>query len=157
MEVLNLVSPIKKRKAPSERWPKVPRIEYPEDRLVQSYYARHPEVSSLLLQARALTLSWHAKNSGHVVWATLLSEPVYLKEGLSNASHSKARSHAQARDHPVMLNSYEPPPARVFAWRQLRLMREQGLTRKQAQRAVQDREDKEMAQKRCAAPVHACA
>ncbi len=40
-----------------------------------------------------------------------------------------------------MLNSFEPPPARVFAWRQLRLMREQGLSRKQAQRAVQARED----------------
>ena len=40
-----------------------------------------------------------------------------------------------------MLNSFEPPPARVFAWRQLRLMREQGLSRKQAQRVVQARED----------------
>ena len=47
VETLKLVSPIKKTKAPNERWPKVPRIEYPEDRLVQSYYARHPEVRSL--------------------------------------------------------------------------------------------------------------
>ncbi len=54
----------------------------------------------------------------------------------------------QARDHPVILDSYEPPPARIFAWRQLRLMREQGLSRKEAQRIVQEREDKEMAQKR---------
>lgn len=49
VETLKLVSPIKKSKAPNERWPKVPRIEYPEDRLVQSYYARHPEVRSLHL------------------------------------------------------------------------------------------------------------
>ena len=48
-----------------------------------------------------------------------------------------------------MLNSFEPPPARVFAWRQLRLMREQGLSRKQAQRAVQARED---SGQRCARP-----
>ena len=48
-----------------------------------------------------------------------------------------------------MLNSFEPPPARVFAWRQLRLMREQGLSKKQAQRAVQARED---SGQRCATP-----
>ncbi|CAL5224825.1 g7576 [Coccomyxa viridis] len=96
VETLKLVSPIKKSKAPTERWPKVPRIEYPEDRLVQSYYARHPE----------------------------------------------------ARDHPVLLDSFDPPPARIFAWRQLRLMREQGLSRKEAQRIVEEREEKEMAQKR---------
>lgn len=62
------------------------------------------------------------------------------------------RRSAQAKDHPIMLNSFEPPPARVFAWRQLRLMRERGLTRKQAQRQVQAREDAEMAQKRCVSP-----
>lgn len=50
---------------------------------------------------------------------------------------------AQARDQLVMLNSFEPPPARVFAWRQLRLMRERGLTRRQAQRAVEAREAQE--------------
>jgi len=56
--------------------------------------------------------------------------------------------HLQAKDHPVMLNSFEPPPARIFAWRQLRLMREQGLSRKQAAKVVQEREDREAAQKR---------
>ena len=49
-----------------------------------------------------------------------------------------------------MLNSFEPPPARVFAWRQLRLMREQGLTAKQARRMVQAREE---VGKRCATAV----
>ena len=45
----------------------------------------------------------------------------------------------QARDHPVTLDSFEPPPGRRF---------EQGLSRKEAQRIVQERQDKEMAQKR---------
>ncbi|CAK0787820.1 hypothetical protein CVIRNUC_011042 [Coccomyxa viridis] len=89
MESIHMLSALKRKKSPREAWPKTPRIEYPEDPLVQSYYARNPD----------------------------------------------------AKDHMVMLNSFEPPPARVFAWRQLRLMREQGLSRKQAQRAVQARED----------------
>ena len=46
-----------------------------------------------------------------------------------------------------MLSSFEPPPARVFAWRQLRLMRERGLTRRQAQRAVEARESQEGAKR----------
>ena len=54
---------------------------------------------------------------------------------------------AQARDQLVMLSSFEPPPARMFAWRQLRLMRERGLTRRQAQRAVEAREAQEGAKR----------
>jgi hypothetical protein len=54
---------------------------------------------------------------------------------------------AQARDHLVLLNSFEPPPARLFAWRQLRLMRERGLTRRQAQKAVEAREAQEGAKR----------
>lgn len=39
-----MLANFKPTKAPNQRWPKLPRIEYPEDSLVQSYYARHPEV-----------------------------------------------------------------------------------------------------------------
>lgn len=42
----------------------------------------------------------------------------------------------QARHYPIQLNSFQPHPARVFAWRQMQLM-EQGMSRKRAQREVQ--------------------
>ncbi len=40
-----MLSALKRKKSPREAWPKTPRIEYPEDPLVQSYYARNPDVS----------------------------------------------------------------------------------------------------------------
>ena len=45
MESIHMLSALKREKSPREAWPKAPRIEYPEDRLVQSYYARNPDVS----------------------------------------------------------------------------------------------------------------
>ncbi|KAH9572700.1 hypothetical protein CY35_02G165700 [Sphagnum magellanicum] len=58
---------------------RAPNIKLPEDRLVESYYARHPEAKFI----------------------------------------------------PFEINSFDPPPARKFAWRQLELM-EQGYFRDQA-------------------------
>ena len=53
----------------------------------------------------------------------------------------------QAKQTPVDLSSFDPPPARRFAIRQLELMEQQGMSRHQAQGAV----EKEMAEEtRCA-------
>ena len=54
----------------------------------------------------------------------------------------------QAKHYPVQLNSFQPHPARVFAWRQMRLMQE-GMSRKKAQHVVQKQFDEEFAS-RCA-------
>ncbi|CAI5492141.1 unnamed protein product [Closterium sp. Naga37s-1] len=69
----------------ARRCPKARRIEFPEDPLVESYYARHPEAK---LQA-------------------------------------------------YRLQGFDPPVARRFAWRQLELMQQQGLTKRQARDAVE--------------------
>ena len=52
----------------------------------------------------------------------------------------------QAKNQPIRLNSWEPPPARLYAWRQMELMR-QGVGRRRAQRMVQAEYEAEVARK----------
>eukprot|EP00897_Mesotaenium_endlicherianum_P005379 jgi/Mesen1/486/ME001024S10717 len=81
MTALEKIPPEPKQK----RCKKAPKIRMPEDPLVESYYARHPEAKMI----------------------------------------------------PFKVRSYEPPPARRFAWRQLELM-EQGIDKRKAMLMVEE-------------------
>ncbi|CAL8472093.1 g11635 [Coccomyxa elongata] len=48
---------------------------------------------------------------------------------------------ADAKQYPVQINSFQPHPARVFAWRQMQLM-QQGMSKGAARRKVQEQFDK---------------
>ena len=54
----------------------------------------------------------------------------------------------QVKLQPIRLNSWEPHPARLYAWRQMELMRK-GLSKRKAQAEVQKQYEAEMAAKRC--------
>lgn len=75
-----------------EKTARVQHVNFPEDSLVDSFYARNPD----------------------------------------------------AKHHPVQINSFQPHPARVFAWRQMQLM-QNGMSKGAARRKVQEQFDKEFA------------
>ncbi len=58
--------------------------------------------------------------------------------------------HAQVKNIPIRLNSWEPGPARLYAWREMAL-RKQGVSKREARETVQVQYEAEAA-RRCVIP-----
>lgn len=107
-----------------ERVARVKPIHFPEDNLVDSFYARNADVSfipSISCRSRLL-----------------------LSSAALQCVAQQAPGVVQAKQYPVQINSFQPHPARVFAWRQMQLM-QKGMSKGAARRKVQEQFEKEYA------------